>query len=109
MDYKEYDIVEPPEPSPDPEVPTTGPEFSSTKDGDGPIKRNFHLERKICKNHQKRKDVSLNVDQVESVKNFPMSGSSNGRGGHTQQEQTTVSENYFSEILKTTAHRRKRV
>ena len=38
-----------------------------------------------------------------------MSRSSHGRGGHTQQEQITVSEIYFSEILQNTAHRRKRV
>ena len=46
VDNKEYDIVEPPEPSPDPEVPTTGSEFSSDETGDGPIKNNFHLEKK---------------------------------------------------------------
>ena len=50
VDNKEYDIVEPPEPSPDPEVPTTGSEFSSDQTGDGPVKRDFHHERKICKN-----------------------------------------------------------
>ena len=71
--------------------------------------RNFHLERKICKNYQKRKDGSLTVDQVKTFKKFQMSRSSHGRGGHTQQEQTTVSEIDFSEILQNTAHRRKRV
>ena len=35
VDNKEYDIVEPPEPSPDPEVPTTGSEFPSDDKGDG--------------------------------------------------------------------------
>ena len=108
VDNKEYDIVEPPEPSPDPEVPTTGSEFSSDQTGDGPVKRNFHRERKICKNPQKRKDGSLSVDQVENLKNFQMSRSSDGRGGHTQQEETIVSEIDFSKILQNTGHRRKR-
>ena len=39
-DNTEYDVVEPPEPSPDPEVPTSGPEFSSDEAGDGPVKQN---------------------------------------------------------------------
>ena len=37
-DNIEYDIVEPPESSPDPQVPTSGPEFSSDEAGDGPVK-----------------------------------------------------------------------
>ena len=41
-DNKEYDIVEPPEPSPDPDVPTTGSEFSSDQTGNGPVKRTFY-------------------------------------------------------------------
>ena len=47
---KKYDIAEPPEPYADPEVPTTGAEFSSDYGFDGPAKRNFHRERKKCKN-----------------------------------------------------------
>ena len=72
------------------------------------MKRNVHLVRKICKNNQKRKDGLFTVKQVKTLKNFERSRSSHGRGGHTQQEQTTVSETYFSEILKNTARRRKR-
>ena len=45
VDDKEYDIVEPPEPYDDPEVPTTGGEFSSDDGKDGPVKRNFNGER----------------------------------------------------------------
>ena len=37
VENKEYDIVEPPEPSPDPVVPTTGSEFSSDQTRDGPV------------------------------------------------------------------------
>ena len=73
VDNKEYDIVEPPEPSPDPEVPTTRSEFSSDEIGDGPMNRNVHLERKICKNHQKRKDGSFTVEQVKTLKHFERS------------------------------------
>ena len=37
-----------------------------------------------------------------------MSWSSNGRGGHTQQERNTSTKKFFSKILEDTAHRRKR-
>ena len=109
VDNKEYDIVEPPEPSSDPEVPTTGSEFSSDETGDGPVKRNIHLERKRRKNYQKGKDGSLPVDRVEKLKKFQRSRSSHGRGGNTQKEQTNVSEMDFSKIMQNTAHRRKSV
>ena len=87
-DNKEYDIVEPPEPYDDPVVPTMGGEFSSDNIKDGPVKRTFNCEKKICKNDQKSKEGSI-VGQV--------------------QEQTTVPEIDFSEVLQSTAHRRKRV
>ena len=48
MDNKEYDIVEPPVPYDDPVVPTTGGEFSSDDSKDGPVKRTFNCEKKIC-------------------------------------------------------------
>ena len=35
-DNIEYDIIEPPEPSPDPQVPTAGAEFSSDETANGP-------------------------------------------------------------------------
>ena len=37
QDNTEYDVVEPPEASPDPEVPTSGPQFCSVETGDGPV------------------------------------------------------------------------
>ena len=109
VDNKEYDIVEPPEPYDDLVVPTTGGEFSSDDRRDGPVKRNFIRETKNCENYKKTKEASIVVDQVESSQNLQMSRSSHGRGEHTQQEQTTVPEMDFAEILQNTAHRRKRV
>ena len=39
-DNTEYDVVEPPEASPDPEVPTSGPDFSSDESANGPVQQN---------------------------------------------------------------------
>ena len=108
-DNKEYDIVEPPEPYDDPVVPTMGGEFSSDKIKDGPVKGNFNREKKECQNDQKIKEGSIAVDQIETSHNSQMSRSSHGRGGHTQQEQITLPKMNFSEILRNTAHRRKKV
>ena len=41
QDNTEYDVVEPPEPSPDPEVPTFGGEFSSDESKNGPAQQNY--------------------------------------------------------------------
>ena len=109
VDNKEYDIVEPPEPFDDPVVPTAGGEFSSDDSKDGPVKRNFNREKKNCENYAKSKEGPIVVDQVEISQNLQMSRSSHGRGGHIQQEQTTVPEIDFSKVLQSTAHRRKRV
>ena len=109
VDNKEYDIGEPPEPYDDPVVPTTGGEFSSHDSQDGPVKRNFIHEKKNCENYKKTKEASIVVDQVESSQNLQMSRSSHGRGGHIQQEQTTVPKIDFLKVLQSTAHRRTRV
>ena len=109
VDNKEYDIIEPPEPFDDPVVPTTGAGLPSDDGYDGPVKRNFNRRRRKCENYQKTKEVSIVVDQVETSQNLKMSRSSHGRGGHTQQEQTTVPEIDFLKVLQNTAHRRKRV
>ena len=66
-------------------------------------------ERNICENYEKSKEGSIVVDRVETSHTLQMSRSSHGRGGHIQQEQTTVPEIDFSEVLQSTAHRRKRV
>ena len=109
MDNKEYDIVEPPEPFDDPVVPTAGGEFSSDDSKDGPVKRNFNREKKNCENYAKSKEGPIVVDLVEISQNLPMSRSSHGRGGHTQQEQTTVPDIDFSKVVQNIAHRRERV
>ena len=109
MDNKEYDIVEPPEPYHDPEVPTTGAGFPSDEGFDGPVTRNFKSKKKKCESGKKSKEGSIFVDQVETSNNLQMSRSSHGRGGLTQQEQSTVPDLDFSEILQNTAHRRKKV
>ena len=59
MENKEYDIVEPPEPCDDPVVPSMGGEFSSDNIKDGPVKRTFNCEKKICENYQKSKEGSI--------------------------------------------------
>ena len=46
VDNKEYDIVEPPEPYDDPEVPTTGAGFPSDDGFDGPVTCNFKRKKK---------------------------------------------------------------
>ena len=109
VDNKEYDIVEPPEPYDDPVVPTTGGEFSSDDSKDGPVKRNFNRERKECDSDKKSEEGSIVVDRVETSHTLQMSRSSNGRGGHTQQDQITQPKMDFSRILQNTAHRRKKV
>ena len=109
VDNKEYDIVEPPEPYDDPVVPTTGGEFSSDDSKDGPVKRNFNRERKECDSDKKSEEGSIVVDRVETSHTLQMSRSSNGRGGHTQQDQITQPKMDFSKILQNTAHRRKKV
>ena len=96
VDNKEYDVVEPPEPYDDPVVPTIVGEFSSDNIKDGP------LDRKI-------KEGTIVDDRCETSHKLQMSRSSNGRGEHTQQEQTTIPEMDFAEILQTTVHRRKEV
>ena len=107
-DNIEYDIVEPPEPSPDPQVPTTGAEFSSDYTANGPDQRNALGGRKKYKNKDKSKNGSDKIERFMPIPNLQMSRSSHGRGGHTQQEQTTLSQINFSKILEDTAHRRKR-
>ena len=109
MDNKEYDIVEPSEPYDDPVVPTTGAGFPSDDSFNGPVKRNFNLERKECDSDKKSEKGSIVVDRVESSHTLQMSRSSHGRGGHTQQEQITQPKMDFSKILQNTAHRRKKV
>ena len=54
QDNTGYDVDEPSEASPDPQVPSTGPEFSSDEAGDGPVKQNSVggrriQERNVCK------------------------------------------------------------
>ena len=100
MDNKEYDIVEPPEPYHDPEVPTTGAGFPSDESFDGPVKGNFKREMKKCESGTKSKEGSIVLDQVETSNNLQMSRSSHGRGGLIQQEQSTVPDMDFSEILQ---------
>ena len=109
VDNKEYDVVEPPEPYDDPVVPTTGAGFPSDPGYDGPVKRKFNCEKKKGENYQKGKGGSNDVGQVKTSHNLQMSQSSHGRGGNTQQEQTSVPKIDFPEILQSTAHRRKRV
>ena len=71
-DNKEYDVVEPPEPSPDPEVPTSGPQFSSDQAGDGPVKRNFGDRKKDIQSNNDGRDCTKFVDKIieESMRNF---------------------------------------
>ena len=66
-------------------------------------------KKKECESGKKSREGSIVADQVETSHNLQMSRSSHGRGEHTQQEQTTVPEMDFAEILQNTAHRRKRV
>ena len=66
-------------------------------------------KKKECESGQKSREGSIVADQVETSHNLQMSRCSHGRGEHTQQEQTTVPEMDFAEILQNTAHRRKRV
>ena len=54
VDNKEYDIVEPPEPYHDPEVPTTGAGFPSDEGFDGPVTRNFKRKKKKCESGKKK-------------------------------------------------------
>ena len=97
---------------PDPIVPTTGKEFPSDYTGDGPVPRNSLSGRNKYKKNDKSKENPLIVDKIRigwPIQNLKKSRSSNGRGGHTQQEQPTVPEIDFSKILQNTAHRRKSV
>ena len=66
-------------------------------------------KKKECEMGKKSREGSIVADQVETSHNLQMSRSSHGRGGLTQQEQSTVPEMDFSEILQNTAHRRKKV
>ena len=59
VDNKEYDIVDPPEPYDDPVIPPTEGEFFSDDSKDGPVKRTFNCEKKICENYQKSKEGSI--------------------------------------------------
>ena len=65
-DNKEYDIVEPPEPSPDPYVPTTGVEFSSDNAGDGPVQRKFLSGRNKFQSNDESKENPLIVDKIRT-------------------------------------------
>ena len=71
-DNKEYDVVEPPEPSPDPEVPTTGPQFSSDEAGDGPVNSNFADVKKNFQRNDDCRDSTIIVDKIieESMRNI---------------------------------------
>ena len=64
QDNQEYDIVEPPEASPDPDVPTSGPQFSSDEAGDGPVQSNAPGSRKISEREDDCRDRSLIVDKL---------------------------------------------
>ena len=65
-------MVEPPEPSPDPEVPTSGPEFSSDEAGDGPVKQNSADSRKQIQRDDDFRDSTIIIDKIleESMMNI---------------------------------------
>ena len=71
-DNEEYDVVEPPEPSPDPEVPTSGPQFSSDEAGDGPVKRYPADCKKKFQRDNDCRDCTICVDELieESMRNI---------------------------------------
>ena len=97
---------------PDPIVPTTGKKFPSDYTGDGPVPRISLSGRNKYQTNHESKENRLIVDKIRigsPIQNLKKSRSSNGRGGHTQQEQPTVPEIDFSKILQNTAHRRKSV
>ena len=54
----DYDIIEPPEPSPDPQVPTAGAQFSSDDTANGPDQRNALCGRKKIKMRMKVNMIS---------------------------------------------------
>ena len=65
-------MIEPPEPSPDPEVPTSGPEFSSDEAGDGPVQQNPVGSRKKFQRDHNCGDSTIIVDKIleESMMNI---------------------------------------
>ena len=63
-DSKEYAMVEPPEASPDPEVPTSGPQFSSDEAADGPVRQHSADSRKINQREDNCRDRSIIVDKI---------------------------------------------
>ena len=97
---------------PDPIVPTTGKEFSSHTGGDGPVPWNTLSVKNKSQTKDENKENPFIMEKIRicsPIQNLKKSRSSNGRGGHTQQEQPTVPEIDFSKILHNTAHRRKSV
>ena len=63
-DNKEYAMVEPPEASPDPEVPNSGPQFSSDEAAEGPVQQNSADSRKINQREDDCRDRSIIVDKI---------------------------------------------
>ena len=63
-DNTEYVVVEPPESSREAQVPTAGPEFSSDKAGDGPVKQNSACSREKQEINDECKDCTRTVDQI---------------------------------------------
>ena len=57
-------MVEPPEPSPDPQVPTSGPEYSSDYSSNGPVKQNSAGSRKKQERIGECKDSTKIVDKI---------------------------------------------
>ena len=74
-DNIEYDIIEPPEPSPDPQVPTTGAEFSSDYTANVPDQRNALGGMKKYKNEDESKydikEENIEYDIVEPPEPSP--------------------------------------
>ena len=72
QDDTEYDVVEPPEASPDPQVPTTGHEFSSDDAGNGPVKQNSVGSSREQERNDEFKDSSIIIDKIleESMMNI---------------------------------------
>ena len=65
-------MVEPPDPSPDHKVPTSGPEYSSDYSSNGPVKQNSAGSRRKQERNGEYKDSTTIADKIleESMMNI---------------------------------------